>query len=193
MKLTPKIQKAIIKSAELHCEQKRKTDGSPYVMHPYSVAFILTNYTDDEDIIAAALLHDVLEDVSGYSVDGMRRDFGDKITKTVQMVSEDKKPEDTREMEKATWQRRKQGYIENLKNADFDALMVCAADKIHNLKCMIEGYKEQGEKLWDKFNAPIEERLKFTEEVLAVLKNKLDNEIVKELEQTYFEAKSLFK
>jgi len=49
MKLTPKIQKAITKASILHLGQKRKGDGSPYILHPYSVAFILSHYTDDED------------------------------------------------------------------------------------------------------------------------------------------------
>jgi (p)ppGpp synthase/HD superfamily hydrolase len=67
MRLTPKIQKAINIAAEKHLRQKRKSTGRPFIIHPFSVGFILSEFTNDEDIIAAGLLHDILEDVRGYT------------------------------------------------------------------------------------------------------------------------------
>ncbi|MEK7182016.1 MAG: HD domain-containing protein, partial [Patescibacteria group bacterium] len=63
MFLTPQIDKAIQRATVLHHGQERKGTGAPYIVHPYAVAFLLAHYTDDEDVIIAGLLHDVLEDV----------------------------------------------------------------------------------------------------------------------------------
>ncbi|MFA4880844.1 MAG: HD domain-containing protein [Candidatus Doudnabacteria bacterium] len=193
MKLTSKIQKAIVKSSVLHFGQKRKDADVPYITHPYSVAFILTNYTDDEDIIVAGLLHDVLEDVPGCTMEDIKRDFGDKIAQIVKEVSEDKDPDDSPEKAKATWEQRKKEYLDNLKNDSFEAMMVCAADKIHNLKSIAEAYKEQGEKLFDNFNAPIDKKMWYYGEVLKILEGRLNNDIIKELKEVYSKSKDLLK
>ena len=192
MKLTPKIQQAIIKAAILHSDQVRKEGNFPFIIHPYSVAAILSNYTDNEDIIIAGLLHDVLEDVPGYSESDMRRDFGDKITEIVKGVSEDKDP-NNKSNEKESWQYRKNKYLEGLKNDSQESLMVCAADKIHNLSSMTEAYKEKGAVAFVNFNSSIEQRMEFHKNVLKILKERLENNIVFELEKKQKEAKKLFK
>ena len=192
MLFTPKIQKAVIRSAILHQNQKRKGTPIPYIIHPYSVALILSDYIDDEDIIVAGLLHDVLEDVPNYSGDDMKKEFGEKVYKIVKEVSEDKDPNDKGENKKITWQKRKEGYLAILKNDSFEAMMVCCADKIHNLLSLIEAYEEQGDDLWNKFNASKDKQMWFYEEILNVLKNRLNNDIVKELDKIYSEAKRLF-
>jgi (p)ppGpp synthase/HD superfamily hydrolase len=192
MNLTPKIQKAIIGASVLHKDQKRKGDGLPYIIHPYSVAFILSNYTDDEDAIVAGLLHDVLEDVPEYTKEDLKNDFGERVCKIVQEVSEDKDPKDSREKEKISWQERKEKYIANLKTDSQEALLVSCADKIHNLQAMLAAYKNQGEELWKNFNAPKEKISWYYGEVLEVMKDKLKNEIVGELAETYEKAKNIF-
>ena len=191
MKLTPKIRKAIVRSAVLHKGQKRKADGFPYITHPYSVAFILTNYTDDENIITAALLHDVLEDVAGYYEKDLKKEFGEKVCEIVKEVSEKKTANQSKEKRKATWLIRKKKYLSDLENASFEAMMVCAADKIDNIRSMIKAYQRQGDKLWEKFDAPKDKKLWFYEEVLKILKAKLNNNITQELEKIYFEAENL--
>jgi len=191
MILTPKLQKAIIGASVLHADQKRKGDGLPYIIHPFSVACILSNYTDDEDVIVAGLLHDTLEDVPEYTKDDLIKDFGERICKIVQEVSEDKDPNDSEEKEKSSWQERKEKYIANLKNDSQEALLVSCADKIHNLRSMMDTYKTQGEEVWKNFNAPKDKILWYYREVLGVMKDKLDNEIVKELEKVFAEAKPI--
>ncbi len=193
MKLTPKIKKAINFASRLHLGQDRKSDPDiPFIVHPFCVAWILADYTDDEDVITAGILHDVLEDVKGYKFEDMEKEFGTKIAKIVKEVSEDKDPNDI-EDPKATWQKRKQKYIDNLKNDSREALMVAAADKIHNLQSMIDAYKKHGEKMWAVFNSPPDKKLWFYEEVLKILKRRLHNRMVKELEQIYLEAQNLIK
>jgi (p)ppGpp synthase/HD superfamily hydrolase len=190
MNLTPKIQKAINKATILHLNQIRKGSNLPYITHPYSVAFILSNYTNNENIIIAGLLHDVLEDVKDYNSKDLEKDFGKEITKIVKEVSEDTDPNHNSKKKKETWKYRKEQYIKDLKNDSFEAQMVCAADKIHNLRSLMFSYKKEGDKMWKHFNSSKEESLWFYKEVLNILKEKLDNKIVKELEKTYQETKN---
>ena len=192
MLLTTKIQLAINKAAELHLNMVRKGDDTPYIIHPFTVAFILSHYTSDENTICAGLLHDVLEDVPGYGAAKMLKDFGKEITDIVKEVSEDKDPNVATD-EKATWEDRKNKYLVNMQNDSQPALLISCADKIHNLSAMIVAYKEQGEKLWDRFNSPKDKKLWFYEEVYKILEQRLESEMVKELRTLIDEAKELFK
>lgn len=191
MKLTRNIQKAINQATILHYGQKRKSDGTPYILHPYSVAVLLSEYTDNEDIIIAGLLHDILEDVPSYTIDNMRKEFGDKITEIVNGVTEKKHPDNSNK--NYTWDMRKKEYIETLKQDSFESLMVCAADKIHNLKSIMDEYEKLGEKSFKNFNAPIKKRMWYYREVLNILKQRLDNKIVDRLEQIYNKAEKTFE
>lgn len=188
MKLTQKIQKAINLASRLHLGQTRKgDDGLPYISHPFSVAWILSNYTNDEDIIVGGLLHDVLEDVKGYYYDDLVRDFGERVAQIVKGVSEDKDP-NIESDDKATWETRKLKYLAGLEHDSDESLMVCCADKIHNLQSMINAYKERGEELWAHFNSPKEKKLWLYQEILKFIKTRLDNPIVTELEAVYGQA-----
>ncbi|MBU1034578.1 HD domain-containing protein [Patescibacteria group bacterium] len=169
MKLTPKIQKAINVAAKLHEGQIRKAGGLPYVVHPISVAWILSEYTDEEDVIAAAFLHDVLEDVPGYYAEDMTRDFGERVTRIVKGVSEDKDPNVD---EESAWIERKEKYLIRLNDAGDESVMVSAADKIHNLHAMFEAYEELGPELWGRFNAPSDKKIWFYEEVLKIVEQR---------------------
>ncbi len=196
MELTPKIQKAINFASRLHLGQTRKGDNSPYISHPVSVAFILSGYTEDEDIISAGLLHDVLEDVHGYTFANLAKDFGGRVAGIVKELTEDKDPVDSKEKDKQTWQYRKKKYVEDLRNDSPEALLVCYADKLHNLDSLITSYQEKGEKTWEVFNAPEpkkENSLWFYEEVFKVLKEKLDNDILVKYQEALLKTKELFK
>lgn len=191
MKLTQKIQQAINLASRLHLGQVRKGDsGLPYISHPFSVAWILSSYTEDEDIIVGGILHDVLEDVKGYYYDDMVRDFGERVAQIVQGVSEDKDP-NVESDERATWEERKIKYLAGLEHDSDESLMVCAADKIHNLQSMIDAYKEKGEALWENFNSPKEKKLWLYQEILKFMKGRLNNPIVNELEEVYDRAEKI--
>jgi len=184
MKLTPKIHQAMNLAAEKHLGQTRKGNGLPYITHPFAVAFILNDYTDDEDVICAGLLHDVLEDVKGYGYAKMERDFGWKVSGIVREVSEDKNP-DFKGNERLTWEKRKKEYLKHLEKASQEALLVSAADKLHNLISMVELYGEKGDEMWLEFNASAEKTLWFYKECFLKIKKSLNNKIVKALKSAY--------
>jgi (p)ppGpp synthase/HD superfamily hydrolase len=175
---TPLIEKAIRKASELHTGQKRKCSGTSldYLSHPLSVCEILARHTDDEEALVAAILHDTVEDTS-YTFEKLGEDFGKAIAELVQAVSEDDCfPSDR----KTTWEKRKKSYLKNLQTGPDKALLVSAADKIHNLATMRESYILHQDKIWDFFNAPADKRLWFYEEVLKVISGRLKHPLVDE-------------
>ncbi len=195
MRLTPKNLKALIKASELHRSQFRKADGFPYVTHLYSVAFILSRYTEDEDIIAAGLLHDVLEDIPSdrYCAEDMKREFGERVYEIVKGASEHKDPKDQKEDKRTTWKKRKERYLANLEQDSIETLMVSCADKIHNLISLNEAYKKQGDEVWEKFNSDKKRARWFNEKLISIMRKRLNNEMVDELEKAFMDAQEVFE
>lgn len=103
------------------------------------------------------------------------------------MTHQDSEHKLTKEEKRKLWKKRKQAYVDHLNKAPFEALMVCAADKIHNLHTIVEKYKTEGESMWEIFNAPEPQRenvVWYYEQVLEQLKELLDNPIVDRLQET---------
>ncbi|MEK7081706.1 MAG: HD domain-containing protein, partial [Patescibacteria group bacterium] len=117
MTLTPKIQKAINLAARLHREHTRIGLNLPYIVHPYSVACLVSEYNDNENLICAALLHDVLEDVEGYNFKELRRDFGVQAAKLVKEVTEDRTDLEESWTLRDSWKKRKAVYLKSLRSA----------------------------------------------------------------------------
>ena len=177
MHLTPLIQKAINRSAELHREHVRKFSGVPYIVHPFSVAIILSEYTTDEHTIAAGLLHDVVEDVENYELEDVQDEFGKRVAKIVRGVTEIKHSASDTE-EAATWNERKNAYIANLKKAPEESLLVAAADKIHNIHSLLDAHNDLGDEFWNRFHGSPQKQVWFFEEVYKVISDRTDNQIV---------------
>ena len=192
MELTPIIEKAIRTAAFYHRNQNRKYPGNfesmPYITHLFSVALILSNYTDDENTIAAGILHDSIEDTD-YTVEKLENEFGEKIKDIVLGVTEQKF--DANNL-KISWKVRKEAYLKNLENAGHESLLICAADKIHNLTSLINDHETRSKDIWANFNASKEEKMRVYGEILQLLRNKLKNPIVQEYEKVYEEALKAF-
>lgn len=183
--MTPRIEKAIEVAIRIHRGQLRKGDGvTPYVVHPLSVAMILSKYTRDENTIIAALLHDALEDTS-YSAKQIQKDFGSRVLSIVKGVS-DKKPDDP-------WAKRKESYLKKIKTASKKACLIACADKINNLESICEACREYGDRIWKSFNASKEAKLGFYESVYREVGRRFKHPIVKELENKIKESKKYLK
>lgn len=174
-KFSPKIYKAINKATELHYGQMRKGNKIPYVVHPFSVGLILMEYTNDEDVIIAGILHDTIED-TGYTKEQMEQDFGRRITGFVLDVTEPPKP--------LPWQQRKDVYLKHLASANYEAKLICAADKLHNLQSLEEALQKFGPDAHKLFNAPKDKKLWFYEACLKILKDdgRMPKSLVKDIE-----------
>ncbi len=125
MNITQRIHQAISFASRAHEGQLRKISNTSYISHPFAVMTISSNYTNDEDTLIAALLHDVVEDVNkeGYAASDIRTRFGDRVLDLVLQLSEDKS---------LPYQERKQEYYDRIKNLDQEALLVKTADVLHN-------------------------------------------------------------
>lgn len=160
---TARTERAIAVALAAHTGQTRKGDReTPYIVHPVTVALILSRYTDDEDTIIAGLLHDVLEDteLDGATID---REFGPKVLAMVQDVTEPALPA-------LSWDTRKARYLRQIERAPRGSLLVASADKIANLISMIAAHAAQGEALWDRFDATPARKLAFYRQVHDVVR-----------------------
>ncbi len=191
MSYTPRLDKALKLATLLHEGQYRKDRAKiPYIAHPVAVMYILKKYTRDEDILIAGLLHDILEDVLlpyDEKISLITESFGDRVYEIVRTVSEDTDPLTTSE-KPLSWKERKRKYIQALTQSTEEALLVCAADKIHNLMSLISAYEHEGPSIWEKFHAPEGHKLWFYHEVLEVIRTRSTSAIVDEFEQVLQEA-----
>lgn len=174
------VKKALYFAAQKHDGQYRKGDGHvPYIVHPVQVAFNASTYTDDEKIIAAALLHDVLEDCKEVSFDLLQKEFGIRTAELVDEVSfiENKKY--------TTWKEKKQDYLKKIKHASKDALIIVAADKTSNLRAYFDALKENGDSLVKNFGGTPDEYFWYYGEIGNILISVLgDHPIVKDYTET---------
>jgi (p)ppGpp synthase/HD superfamily hydrolase len=193
MRITSRIQQAIDKAAQLHDGQRRKADDLPYIVHPITVAATLLPYTEDEDVILAALLHDVLEDVEGYSESDMRQEYGDRVTDLVLEVTEaGNRPNMTDQEERSSWETRKRSYLDSLERDSREALMICAADKLHNLRAtMIAVARDGREKVEKRFHSTFERQLWFYEEVLRLLQERMGGPLATDLAEEVERARKV--
>lgn len=123
----PVLVAAAAFAAEKHRDQRRKgADASPYINHPIALAYVLARESDIVDVstIAAALLHDTVEDTD-TTAEELRGLFGDEITAIVLEVTDDKS------LPKAD---RKRLQIEHAADLSHRAKLVKLADKICNLR-----------------------------------------------------------
>jgi len=182
---TYRVEQAIRAAAVLHRNQLRK--GSmpfPYITHLVATAFTLYDYTHDEDVIIAALLHDTLEDTD-YTVEELQEDFGGRVREIVEAVTE---PKSTPER-KITWRERKSQYAKQLKAGPLEAVQVAAADKIHNFRTLVEDYYDAPERFIQDFGNNFMERLEAYQEIANVINNRLSGQLLAEFNHVFAEYK----
>lgn len=145
----PLYERAVVFAAVAHKGVTRKGNGIPYLSHPIEAAAIVAELTDDEELIAAAVLHDVLEDTD-TTVQQLQQYFGERVTSYVCGESEDKRRDLPPE---GTWTLRKQETIDFLKEeADRNAKMLALADKLSNLRSIARDAEAIGDRLWERFH-----------------------------------------
>lgn len=146
--LQPTLQKAVEFAAKKHAGQLRKGSTYPYITHVVEAMEIVSRMTEDENLRAAAVLHDTLEDTC-TTKEELVREFGQRIADLVDSESEDKR---RGQSEKASWKVRKQETIDHLAKAPTEIRMLALGDKLSNIRAMYRDYQVVGEHLWKKFN-----------------------------------------
>ena len=147
MEPTPRFGEALAYAAALHAQQRRKRSDIPYVAHLLSVAAIVLEHGGSEDEAIASLLHDAVEDQGGAPrLAEIRERFGEDVAAIVAGCT------DTDETPKPPWRERKEQHLAHLAHASRSIQLVCAADKLHNVRSLVEDYRDSGEDLWQRFN-----------------------------------------
>ena len=143
------VSEAILFAVKSHDGMRRKKSDAPYILHPMEAAVIVGTMTDDQDLIAAAALHDVVED-AGICIEEIEEKFGRRVRELVGSETEDKRadlpPADT-------WRVRKEESLSVLKNANETAvLMVWIGDKLSNMRSIYRDWKVEGDAMWQRFH-----------------------------------------
>jgi myo-inositol-1(or 4)-monophosphatase len=146
---TDLLDRAIMFAVRAHAGTERRGKGFPYIVHPMEAMEIVATLTSDQELLAAAALHDTVEDTD-VTVEQIRAEFGDRIASLVASES------DTFEQgvsEEDSWHARKQAAIDRLSSAPHDAKIVALGDKLSNMRAIARDYAMQGDKLWNLFHA----------------------------------------
>lgn len=145
---TTLTDRAIIFAVHAHSGIERRGKGFPYIVHPMEAMAIVATMTSDQELLAAAALHDTVEDTS-VTVEDIRREFGDRVA---QLVAAESDVEVEGESDEASWHYRKQVAIDRLAKAPRDVKMVAMGDKLSNMRAIARDYEIQGDALWDLFH-----------------------------------------
>ena len=126
----------------------RKGTELPYILHPLEASAIAAQLTKDPDVIAAAVLHDVIEDTP-FTKEDIRDKFGERVADLVDSSTENKR----RDIPSPdSWTIRKREAIDHLETASHDEKIVAFADKLSNLRSMMADYMVEGGQFWERFN-----------------------------------------
>lgn len=146
---TELLDRAIIFAVHAHAGTERRGKGYPYIVHPMEAVEIVATMTADQELLAAAALHDTVEDTD-VTIEQLRAEFGERVAALVADES-DVMPEGM--TEEASWHQRKQAAIDRLSKANHDAKMVALGDKLSNMRAIARDYAEIGDALWSRFHA----------------------------------------
>jgi hypothetical protein len=134
-----------------HAGQLVKGTQIPYLSHPMHVASIVWEFGGTREQVAAAFLHDVIEDTD-TSIEILRKHFGNLVATIVSDCS------DSTGDPKPPWRERKEKYLKHLAEASHpETILVSLADKFHNVNRILNDLtrlKDRSDELWKLFSAP---------------------------------------
>ena len=174
-----RLASAMAYAALIHGTQKRKGTSIPYVSHLMSVSALVMEFGGDEDQAIAGMLHDSLEDCGAEHEKVIRNNYGDRVGDIV-CACTDGVPDAAGK--KAPWRERKKGYLEHLRHAPTDALLVSACDKLHNARAILADLRA-GHDVFSRFSGGRDNTLWYYRELVSAFRDRLgpDAPVVKEL------------
>ncbi len=155
------VRNALETARQAHAGQLRRgSDGRPYIDHPVAVAEILLRHRHREEVLAAGLLHDVVEK-SDIGIEEVRERFGDVVGDLVEALTEDESIAD--------YEERKEEHRRRVAAADPAALAIFAADKLTNVAMLREAYSLIGEGVSDELAVSLDLKIYIWEADLEML------------------------
>jgi hypothetical protein len=146
------VPNALAFAKERHAGQRRKGDGKPFIVHPIAVGRILKKEKMPDAVVAAGILHDVLEDTPTPSAE-IARLFGRKVASMVEEVTEPDK--------RHSWEYRKRAYLRHPRKSTRGALAISCADKLHNTASLLAAYPREGPIVFDRFSRGVDRKLDY--------------------------------
>ena len=143
------LDRAIVFAVRAHAGTERRGKGFPYIVHPMEAVEIVATMTNDQELLAAAVLHDTVEDTD-TTIEQIRNEFGDRVASFV--AAESDEPHQSRDSIE-NWRNRKQAAMDRLASASRDAKIVALGDKLSNMRAIARDYAEQGDQLWHLFHS----------------------------------------
>ena len=140
------LTQAVIFAANAHDGATRKGSKTPYIVHPMEAAAIAAALTRDEEVIAAAALHDVAEDC-GVSEQELTERFGARVAHLVLCESQTQFPD-----AKQSWHLRKKETIDKLARGGRETKILALSDKLSNMRAICRDYRREGEAMFARFN-----------------------------------------
>ncbi len=150
---TDLLDRAIVFAVQAHHNTERRGKGFPYIVHPMEAVEIVATITPDQELLAAAALHDTIEDTD-VTVEQLREAFGNRVAELVHSESDQLDGEvfTGGNNEEGTWHARKQAAIDRLAAASHDAKIVAMGDKLSNMRAIWRDYQQKGDALWQIFH-----------------------------------------
>ena len=166
------VSKALVFATEHHQHQQRKGTKIPYMAHLLNVCKLVAENDCSDELLAAALLHDVVEDTE-VTIEQVEATFGKQVAEVVRGATELDKLEKKAIEKESSWLERKEHTIYFLQHeATTDQLLVSAADKLDNLRSIVYDHYKFGEKLWGRFNASKEQQSWYYTSIATILMDK---------------------
>lgn len=144
---TELLDRAIVFAVRAHAGTERRGKGFPYIVHPMEAVEIVATMSPDQELLAAAVLHDTVEDTD-VTLEQIRAEFGDRVAALVALESDTKVSGVSGE---ESWRIRKQAAIDRLASAPRDAKIVALGDKLSNMRAIARDYAVKGDDLWNLF------------------------------------------
>ena len=173
------VSTSLVFATQHHQYQHRKGTRIPYMAHLLNVCKILAERDCIDEILAAALLHDVVEDTD-VTIEQVEEKFGLQIAEIVRGATELDKLEKKAIEKEDSWQSRKEHTIHFLQlDATINQLLVTGADKLDNLRSIAYDHEKYGESIWLRFNASKDQQEWYYNSIAKIMmeKGRLNNHL----------------
>jgi (p)ppGpp synthase/HD superfamily hydrolase len=192
--LTARFTRAIDYARQVHVNY-RKATSVPYMAHLIGVASLVmgesgyVHFPVTEDMVIGALLHDAVEDEGGLPrLRDIESNFGPEVAKIVEGCTDSFEEDSSKKLD---WKSRKIAYIKRLRDEPEGPLLVSAADKVYNVRAILEDYRIVGPKIWNRFKRGRKEQLWYFGKLITVYEERGSNRLVEELKRVVGELAQL--
>ena len=161
-KLTERFKQALVLAYNLHCQQLRKDERTPYMAHLLNVTALVLENGGNEDEAIAALLHDAVEDRGGMATrQHILELFGETVVDIIDGCTE------SESIPKPPWEERKLRYLRQICHSSKSVQLISLADKLHNGRDLLAALYQEGKIVWTRFHGGQEKTLWFYHSLLS--------------------------